>query len=91
MVVGSDYDVAMKKVDMSAESILVIQYDQRKIRCEEANNIFQAAKRIVGERKVLMIPDIGVIATWDKRTLTKLRVYIDGLLEATPNKEEGNT
>lgn len=81
MVVGSDYDVAMKKVDMSAESILVIQYDQKKIRCEEANNIFKAAKRIVGEQKVLMIPDVCQINMWTKREMAMLRDYIDRCLD----------
>lgn len=81
MVVGSDYDVAMKKVDMSAESILVIQYDQKKIRCEEANNIFKAAKRIAGEQKVLMIPDLCNIAMWTKRELMMVRDCIDRRLD----------
>ena len=81
MVVGSDYDVAMKKVDMDAESILVIQYDQRKIRFKEANDIFQAAKRIVGEQKVLMIPDVCQINMWTKREMAMLRDYIDRRLD----------
>ena len=74
---GTDFDVAMKKVDLDASSIFVILYDQKKICADNANAIYQAAKRTVGERKVLMIPDVCRIEKWSKQELIMVRDVID--------------
>ena len=74
---GTDFDVPMKKVDLDASSIFVIQYDQNKICAKDANAIYQAARRTVGGHKVLMIPDVCRIEKWSKQELIMVRDCID--------------